>query len=483
MAEQNYGEQLDRFVDAVISSRHAVLPDTDAELASLARVAADLRGLPRESFKERLKADLTRRTSMSSKPVAAQETTVSATPYLTVNDAAAAIEFYKKAFGAVEVMRLVGPGTKIGHAEIRIGNALFMLADEFPDYGEFSPQTVGGSPIKLHMYVPDVDAAFQRAVEAGATVVRPVADQFYGDRSGQVKDPFGYRWILSTHKEDVSAEEMERRMKAWTQQAASAAKPTYRPEGFHTVQPYLVAADGAALLDFAKAAFGAEETMRAVGPAGGIHGEVRIGDSMVMIGGGIPGRPFDSPLKTTGLHVYVKDTDAVYAQALAAGATSLGAPQDHEYGERGASVKDPAGNFWYIATHKGESYIPKGLNNVNVYLHPRRAEPLIAFMKKAFGAQEIGKYASPDGVVHHAEIRVGDSVVEMGESHGAYEPMPSMLYLYVSDPDATYRQALAAGAKSLHEPVNQPYGDRNASFTDAFGNTWYVAAHIGDVKS
>jgi len=420
---------------------------------------------------------------MSSKPVAAQETTVSATPYLTVNDAAAAIEFYKKAFGAVEVMRLVGPGTKIGHAEFRIGNALFMLADEFPDYGEFSPQSVGGSPVKLHMYVPDVDAAFQRAVEAGATVVRPVADQFYGDRSGQVKDPFGYRWILSTHREDVSAEEMERRMNAWTQQAASAAKPAYRPEGFHTVQPYLVAADGAALLDFAKAAFDAEEKMRAVGSAGGIHGEVRIGDSMIMLGGGVPGKPFSFPLKQAALHVYVKDTDAAYTKALAAGATSLGAPQDHDYGERGASVKDPAGNFWYIATHKGASYVPEGLHNVNVYLHPLRAEPLIRFLKQAFGASEKAKYASPDGVVHHAEILVGDSVVEMGEAHGTYQPMSSMFYLYVPDPDAAYRQALAAGAKSLQEPVNQPYGDRNAAVTDAFGNTWYVAAHIGDVKS
>jgi uncharacterized glyoxalase superfamily protein PhnB len=118
---------------------------------------------------------------------------------------------------------------------------------------------------------------------------------------------------------------------------------------------------------------------------------------------------------------------------------------------------------------------------VNVYLHPRRAEPLIGFVKRAFGAQEIAKYASPDGVVHHAVIRVGDSVVEMGEAHGKYEPMPAMFYLYVPDSDALYRRALAAGAKSLHEPTDQPYGDRNSAVTDAFGNTWYFATHVKDV--
>jgi len=483
MAEQNHGEQLDRFVDAVLVDRRAALPDADAELASLARVAADLRGLPRESFKERLRADLIRRTSMSSKPAVAPQVTEAVTPYLCVSDAAAAIEFYKKAFGAVEVLRLDGPGPKIGHAEVRIGSALVMLSDEFPDYGTLSPQSIGGSPAKIHLYVPDVDAVAQRAVEAGAKIVRPVADQFYGDRSGQIEDPFGYTWIVATHREAVPAEEMQRRLNAWTkEQAAVPARPSYMREGFHTVQPYLVAEDGPALLEFAKQAFGAEETMRAVGPAGGLHAEVRIGDSMVMMGGGIPGRPFTSELKKTALHVYVRDTDAVYAQALKAGGTSISAPQDQEYGERSAGVKDAAGNFWYIATHKGETYIPKGLNNVNVYLHPRRAEPLIAFLKKAFGAQEIGKYASPDGVVHHAEIRVGDSVVEMGESHGAYEPMPSMLYVYVPDVDAIYQSALAAGAKSFQEPADQPYGDRNAAVTDAFGNTWYIAAHAGEAK-
>jgi PhnB protein len=253
------------------------------------------------------------------------------------------------------------------------------------------------------------------------------------------------------------------------------------PPGFRMVSPYLVAEDGPALLDFASKAFGAEELFRTATPGGGVHGEVRIGDSMLMIGGGVPGQKFPGSLHPNALHLYVEDTDAVFKQALAAGATSIDAPRDQDYGERSATVKDAAGNFWYIATNKGESYIPQGLHNVNVYLHPRRAEPLIAFMKRAFGAQELAKYASPDGVVHHAQIRIGDSVVEMGEAHGKYESMPAMFYLYVPNVDAVYRQTVAAGATSFQEPTDQPYGDRQAGVRDAFGNTWYIATHIKDV--
>ena len=247
--------------------------------------------------------------------------------------------------------------------------------------------------------------------------------------------------------------------------------------------PYLVAQDGPALLEFTKQAFGAEETFRTVGPAGGMHAEARIGDSMLMLGGGIPGREFRATPNSHALHIYVEDADTVYQKALAAGASAIDEPRDQEYGERSASVKDPAGNYWYIATHKGESYVPEGLNNVNVYMHPLRAEPVISFLKRAFGAREMAKYASPDGVVHHAEIRVGSSVVEMGEAHGKYPPMPTMFYLYVPDCDAVYRSAVAAGGTSISEPADQPYGDRSGGVKDAFGNQWYIATHIRDVSS
>ena len=137
-----------------------------------------------------------------------------ATPYLIVKDAAHAIEFYKKAFGATELMRMPGPGGKIGHAEIKIGDSPIMLADEVPGMGFRSPESLGGSPISILLYVEDVDVVFSEALAAGAKVQRPVADQFYGDRTGGVTDPFGHVWYIATHKEDVSPEEMKKRAAA-----------------------------------------------------------------------------------------------------------------------------------------------------------------------------------------------------------------------------------------------------------------------------
>jgi PhnB protein len=133
------------------------------------------------------------------------------TPYLCVRDAKAAIEFYTEVFGAAERMRLPGPNDTIGHAELRLGNSLIMLADEAPEIGFRAPTTIGGTPVVISVYVEDVDAVFERAIQAGATSLRALEDQFYGDRSGQFEDPFGHRWSVATHVEDVSPEEMERR--------------------------------------------------------------------------------------------------------------------------------------------------------------------------------------------------------------------------------------------------------------------------------
>jgi PhnB protein len=137
-----------------------------------------------------------------------------ATPYLIVKDASRAIDFYKKAFGATELARMPGPGGKIGHAEIKIGDSPIMLADEVPGMGFRSPESLGGSPISILLYVEDVDAVFSEAVAAGAKVQRPVADQFYGDRTGGITDPFGHVWYIATHKEDLSPEEMKKRAAA-----------------------------------------------------------------------------------------------------------------------------------------------------------------------------------------------------------------------------------------------------------------------------
>ena len=135
------------------------------------------------------------------------------TPYLICKNAEAAIEFYKKAFGATELLRIGGPGM-VGHAEMKIGEAIFMLADEFPDMGAKSPETIGGSPVSLYIYVEDVDSFTEKAVAEGLEVIKPVADQFYGDRSGHFKDPFGHLWGFATHKEDLTPEELGERAKA-----------------------------------------------------------------------------------------------------------------------------------------------------------------------------------------------------------------------------------------------------------------------------
>ena len=138
----------------------------------------------------------------------------SVTPYLALRDAGAAIDFYARAFGAELVLKLDLPDGSVAHAEIRIGDSILMLAEENEQWGSRSPQALGGSPVSMMIYVPDVDAAFGRALAAGATRVRPVEDQFYGDRTGTLVDPYGYQWTLATHVEDVSAEEAQRRMAA-----------------------------------------------------------------------------------------------------------------------------------------------------------------------------------------------------------------------------------------------------------------------------
>ena len=135
-----------------------------------------------------------------------------ATPYLICNGAAKAIDFYKKAFGATEVMRMPMPDGKIGHAEIKIGDSHIMLADENPKSGSYAPQHYGGSPVSMLLYVEKADDVVNKASSAGAKITRPVADQFYGDRSGTIEDPFGHKWDIHTHVRDVSPEEMERHM-------------------------------------------------------------------------------------------------------------------------------------------------------------------------------------------------------------------------------------------------------------------------------
>ena len=485
---QKQFEQLNQALEKMLARDDGRVSKAGAEIEPLVRIAADLRNLPSASFKARLKSELggKKRMSTVAEPVAAVRTT--AAPRIAFRDPAKAIEFYKQALGAVEKFRFEVGGT-IPHAELMIGDSPIDITGEWPEGGRFSAETLGNSPISISVEVPDVDAFAKHAVAAGMKLVREPKDQFYGHRDATLLDPFGYSWGVYTVKEQMSADEMHRRMRGMTHgpeggkvPSEEAPKVSPVPRGFRMVTPYLVGADGLALLEFVKQAFEVEETERVVMPTG-VHAEVQMGDTRLMLGGGLPGKEFpENRRQPNALHIYVQDVDAVTKRAVAAGATLVDEPRDQDYGERSSTIQDKAGNFWYIATAQGESYKPKGLFNVNPYLHPRRAEPLINFLKRAFGAEEVAKYTSPDGVVNHAVIKVGDSVLEMGEAHGKYEPMEAMFYLYVPDMESVYRQALAAGATSFQQPTDQPYGDRNAGVQDSFGNKWYIATHIKDVQ-
>jgi PhnB protein len=477
-------EQLDQAVTALLATPGAKPEAVDPELIPLLHIAAQLRQLPREDFRIRLKNSLQRSTPMATttEPVAAVRTFAS--PRLSFKSAAAAIEFYKNAFGARETFRFENE-LGLGHAEMMIGDSVIMFGEEWPEGGRYSAETWGHSPVSMEISVPDVDAFIEHAVAAGAKLVGPVTDEFYGYRRGTLLDPFGYTWGIYTVKEEMSVEEMHRRFRAMMKEdegKKSAVKPISTT--YSAVTPYIVTQDVDALIGFMQKTFDAEELFRGgPGSEGGLHCEVRIGDSKLMVGGGAAGLKWRGSPMPSAFHVYVPDCDATYARALEAGATSIAAPADQSYGERSASVKDAAGDHWYIATYKGESYKWPGAPTVQPSLHPLRAEPVINFVKRAFGAVELGRHASPDGVIHHATVKIGQSLIEMGEAHGPYQPMPTMFYVNVPDVDASYRRAIEAGGTSISEPVNQPYGDRSGGVTDPFGNKWYVATPIKNVTA
>jgi PhnB protein len=246
-------------------------------------------------------------------------------------------------------------------------------------------------------------------------------------------------------------------------------------EGFHTITPYLIVNEAAELIEFVKQAFNAEESFRTTGSAGGIHCEVRIGDSMVMIGGGGAWSGTPTP---ASLMVYVDDVDAVYENALKAGATSSHPPTEQEYGDRDAGVADRFGNYWCISTKRNLEHNPADLRTITPMMSFRGTPQVIDFLKNAFGAEEAYRAESPDGTVVHAKVRIGDSLFALSEAHGPYQPRPATFYLYVNDVDKWYQRALAGGVESLSEPSNQDYGDRVAGVKDPAGNTWYMGTPI-----
>jgi len=425
---------------------------------------------------------------MASKSVSAAQARQTATAYLIVKDAARALEFYKQAFGATEIMRLHGPGENIGHAEIRIGNSTIMLSDEFPDYGAVSAATLGGSPVKIHLSVDDVDAVAARAVAAGAKVLHPVQDQFYGERSGQFTDPFGYTWMISTQTEQLSAEEIERRFAALHQPSpsASAEEPKwalpvpYIRKGFRTLTPYLLVPGAANLIDFYREAFGAEEIFRVARPGSDLvmHAEVRIAGSMLELADATA----EFKPRASSNILYVPDVDGVFQRSVQAGATSLAAPADRPWGDRDGAVKDPGGNTWYITTHAGGKHIAANTPSIVPLFLVQNAAKYIEFLKQAFDARELFMAKSPGGEIRHVSLRVGDSILAGGEVHGEFQAAPFLLHMFVPNTDEVYAKALRHGATTIRGLEDAPYGDRTASVQDPFGNLWSLATHIKDVK-
>jgi PhnB protein len=287
---------------------------------------------------------------------------------------------------------------------------------------------------------------------------------------------------IASELRGLPREDFRKQLKSDLERRATMAMTAVKPvrEGFHTITQYLIVSDANRMIDFLKTVFGAVELFRVQRPGSTamMHAEVRVGDSMIELA--------DSneqfPAAPAALHVYVDDVDAVYAKALREGAQAIRPPEDQEYGERGASLVDEFGNHWYIATPLAGQSIPEGLRTVTPYLAMEKTKPFIEFLKGAFGAEEKLVVSAPDGGIAHAKIAIGDSILEMSDAHGPYQPMPCAIHLYVPDTDALYEQALKAGATSLMPPKDQPYGDRGAGVIDPFGNQWFIATHIRDVK-
>jgi len=251
----------------------------------------------------------------------------------------------------------------------------------------------------------------------------------------------------------------------------------YQRPGLTAITPYLIVRPAAEFIEFLKSAFDATEQLRMPAPDGSImHAGVAIGNGAIEVSDGneqYPPAPAD-------IHIYVDDADATFAKALKAGATSIYAPTDeHPSGDRWGAAKDQFGNNWYIATPRGWTPGPESLRSIQPYLHLREAHKMIPFLEAVFGAEPLGVHKSPDGVVRHATIRIGNATLEIDEAHGEFQPKPCHLHVYVPDTDAAYARAMEAGATSVEVPQDKPYGDRSAGVNDAFGNSWFITTWLG----
>jgi PhnB protein len=334
MPKRSLIDQLETAVQAILARRddRLVAPseEFEADLTPLLRIAGELRDLPREDFKARLKTDLERRLRMdnAAKQTVAREASKQAdampseyrtiVPYIIVPRAAEFIEFLKKAFDGTERFRVPREqGSEfIMHAEVSIGNSVIELAD--------ANEQIPAAPMAIHLYVDDADATCARAVEAGATSIYEVGDHVSGDRQGAVRDPFGNVWYVAM-------------IQGWTP----------GPEGVPSVQPYLHLRNSEKMIPFLESAFGGAVTGGVpTSPEGHVlHATIQIGDNTLELDeehGEFQPMPCH-------LHLHVDDADAMYARALRAGAISIDAPSDKPYGRSGG-VKDPFGNSWYMTS-------------------------------------------------------------------------------------------------------------------------------------
>ena len=301
------------------------------------------------------------------------------TPQITVKGVDEAVGFYVKALGATKVLAMPGPDGKTMHAEIKIGDSLVFIDEESPD--SKSPLTLGGTPASLMVYTADANALFAAVVAAGAKVDMPIEDQFWGDRYGSVVDPFGHRWAVGQHLEDLTAEQTNQRAAliygspapagkkakkpakakpgaepAWKKIAGTPATQT-TPPGYHTVTLALIVPKAAEAIEFYKQAFGAKEIERMPSPDGKImHATLEFGDSKVMLSDEFPEMGAKSAITLGGspvaVHYYTTDVDAAFKTITAAGAKTIMPITDMFWGDRYGAAIDPSGFMWGVATHK-----------------------------------------------------------------------------------------------------------------------------------
>jgi uncharacterized glyoxalase superfamily protein PhnB len=317
MADEALIDRLDRTIDALLARRDATSALIDPELAPLAVLAAELRHLPSRAFRARLLANLTRRTTMTTRvlqPTEIREGFTTVTPYIRMREAGL-LDFLTAVFDAKETFSTTGSFGGV-HREVRVGDSMLMIGEGGQE------DRLPFAPAAFHVYVPDADAAFQRALAAGGTSMGDPENRPYGERAGFIRDAFGNHWYIGT-----------------------AFGASFVPEGRRTITPFIHPRGVPAYIDFLTRAFNAEVEMRV--EHGGVvrHARLTIGNGAIEMG---DTEGASEPMRT-GFYLYVPDADALYEQAVAAGATPLSPPADQSYGDRMGSVVDAQGITWFIA--------------------------------------------------------------------------------------------------------------------------------------